>query len=82
MLRDNEEAYDRFSIQLKNMELLMAHQGEDWRAEMQIRESKLFVLKPIDLEVNFHICLIPNDPDFPVYVQAFWVIAMRNRCLH
>ena len=67
MLRDNEEAYDRFSIQLKNMELLMAHQGEDWRAEMQIRESKLFVLKPIDLEVNFHICLIPNDPDFPVY---------------
>ena len=67
MLRDNEEAYDRFSIQLKDMELLLAHQGEDWRAEMQIRESKLFVLKPIDLEVNFHICLIPNDPDFPVY---------------
>ena len=50
-----EQAYDKFSIKLENMELLLAHQGEDWRKEMLFRESKLFVLKPIDLEVRCYI---------------------------
>ena len=34
---------------------------------MQNRESKLFMLKPIDMEVTLKMCLIQNDPDFPVY---------------
>ena len=45
----------------------MMKEGEDWRAEMTNRESKLFMLKPIDMEVTLKMCLIQNDPDFPAY---------------
>ena len=62
-----EQAYDQFSIHLHNMELLMALQGEDWRKEMKKRDSKLFLLKPINMDLTFKMCLIANDPDFPVY---------------
>ena len=62
-----DQAYDKFSIRLENMEVVAAHLGEDWRAEMADPTSKLFVLRPINVEVNFRICLIPNDPEYPVY---------------
>ena len=50
-----------------HMVVLMMKEGEDWRAEMTNRESKLFMLKPIDMEVTLKMCLIQNDPDFPAY---------------
>ena len=62
-----EQAYDQFSIQLMNMVLMMMREGEDWRTEMNNRDSKLFMLRPIDMEVTLKMCLIQNDPDFPVY---------------
>ena len=62
-----DQAYDKFSISLNDMELLLAKEGENWRKELLNHKSKLFLLKPINLEVNLRICLIPNDPDFPVY---------------
>ena len=65
--KKEEQAYDQFSIHLHNMELLMAQQGEDWRQEMTNRDSKLFLLKPINMDLTFKMCLIANDPDFPVY---------------
>lgn len=49
------------------MELLMSLGSENWRQEMAARDSKLFMLKPIDMEVTLKMCLISNDPDFPVY---------------
>ena len=65
--KNEDQAYDQFSIHLHNMELLMAQQGEDWRSEMTNRDSKLFLLKPINMDLTFKMCLIANDPDFPVY---------------
>ena len=62
-----EQAYDQFSIHLANMELMMSKQGEDWKTEMMNRDSKLFMLKPINLEVVLKMCLIHTDPDFPVF---------------
>ena len=62
-----EQAYDQFSIHLMNMVLMMMQEGEDWRKEIMNRDSKLFMLKPIDMEVTLKMCLIQNDPDFPVY---------------
>merc|ERR1719450_1621484 len=34
---------------------------------MSNRDSKLFLLKPINMDLTFKMCLIANDPDFPVY---------------
>jgi len=62
-----DQAYDKFCIALNDMELLLAKEGENWRQELLNPKSKLFLLKPINLEVNLRMCLIPNDPDFPVY---------------
>ena len=49
---DEESKYDQFNISLTDMELLLSQEGENWRKEMLNRDSKLFLLKPIDLEVS------------------------------
>ena len=61
-----DQAYDKFEVGLTNMELLLAQTGEDWRREVENKDSKLFLLKPMSVNVSFKYCLIQNDPEFPV----------------
>ena len=48
-----DQAYDKFEVGLTNMELLLAQPGEDWRREVENKDSKLFLLKPMSVKVSF-----------------------------
>ena len=63
-LRD--QAYDKFTVTLDNMQVIVSLPNEDWRAHLERETSPLFLLKPTSLTVNMAFCLIKNDPDMPV----------------
>jgi vacuolar protein sorting-associated protein 13A/C len=63
-LRD--QAYDKFSVSLENMQVIVALPNENWRTHVEKDSSPLFLLKPTSLKVTLHQCLIRNDPDMPL----------------
>ncbi len=63
-LRD--QAYDKFSITLENMQLIVALPNEEWKTHLDREKSPLFLLRPTSLKVLLNYCLIKNDPEMPL----------------
>ncbi len=63
-LRD--QAYDKFNVCMENMQMLVALPNEDWRREVNVKSSPLFLLKPTTVQVTLQYCLVKNDPELPV----------------
>ena len=63
-LRD--QAYDKFSVSLDDMQVLVAMPHEDWSAHVGRKKSPMFLLKPTSLKITLQHCLIKNDPDMPL----------------
>ncbi|KAI4459978.1 vacuolar protein sorting-associated protein vps13 [Holotrichia oblita] len=58
-----EESYDKFIIELTQLQILLVPGGEEWMDVMkENKTSPLHLLKPISLFLTFHKCLIDNDP--------------------
>ena len=63
-LRD--QAYDKFSVSLDDMQVLVAMPHEDWSTHVGRKRSPMFLLKPTSLKITLQHCLIKNDPDMPL----------------
>ena len=63
-LRD--QAYDKFSVSLDDMQVLVAMPLENWSEHVGRKSSPMFLLKPTSLKVTLQHCLIKNDPEMPL----------------
>ncbi|XP_065656239.1 intermembrane lipid transfer protein VPS13A isoform X1 [Hydra vulgaris] len=57
-----EKAYDRFYLKLKDLQLLLCKEGENFQIARQDSSSKLHVLYPVSFEGSIAKSIIPNDP--------------------
>lgn len=62
-----DQSYDKFKIDLTDIQIVLAQSGEDWLECLeQSKESKLHILKPLTLRVSLEKCLITDDPRLPL----------------
>merc|ERR1712107_130937 len=60
-----DQAYEKFKLTLRNMQILVALPNENWRKELNQIQSPLFLLSPTTVEVTLHKCLLKDDPTMP-----------------
>lgn len=61
-----DNAYDRFTVKVEDVQLLVVRAGEPWQAALRDAEStEMHVLRPVSLEVTAALCVIDNDPRLP-----------------
>ncbi|CAL1529954.1 unnamed protein product, partial [Lymnaea stagnalis] len=58
-------AYEKFNINLENVQLLFVQPGDSWQDEMALPTSKLFILRPLTLRLLLEKCIFPNDATLP-----------------
>ncbi|XP_043479643.1 vacuolar protein sorting-associated protein 13 isoform X2 [Leptopilina heterotoma] len=58
-------SYDKFVLKIVNFQALVTMPNEDWRNALSDSVSPMKILQPTTLEVQFHKCLIMDDPLLP-----------------
>ncbi|KAI4483365.1 hypothetical protein M0802_013464 [Mischocyttarus mexicanus] len=64
LLHLREHSYDKFALNIVNFQILVALENENWR-EALMKQSSMTLLCPTTLEIQFHKCLITDDPLLP-----------------
>ncbi|XP_039312283.1 vacuolar protein sorting-associated protein 13 isoform X2 [Solenopsis invicta] len=60
-----EHSYDKFVMKIVNFQVLVSLPNEEWRSALASTESSLTLLYPTTLEIQFHKCLVTDDPLLP-----------------
>ncbi|XP_043267936.1 vacuolar protein sorting-associated protein 13 isoform X2 [Venturia canescens] len=60
-----QHSYDQFALKIVNFQILVASSSEDWRGAISTVEQAMTILQPTTLEVQFHKCLVTDDPLLP-----------------
>ncbi|XP_017018537.1 intermembrane lipid transfer protein Vps13 [Drosophila kikkawai] len=61
-----DNAYDRFTVKVADVQMLVVQAGEPWQAALAHAESTdMHVLRPVSLQVTAALCVIDNDPRLP-----------------
>ncbi|XP_058806498.1 intermembrane lipid transfer protein Vps13 isoform X2 [Phymastichus coffea] len=60
-----EHSYDKFVLKIVNFQALISMPNEDWRDALTNTISPIKVLQPTTLEIQFHKCLVTDDPLLP-----------------
>ncbi|KAJ8733309.1 hypothetical protein PYW08_001607 [Mythimna loreyi] len=59
-------SYDKISLELTAMQVVIAHPDEDWQVAIASTEgTPLHLLQPTTLVIQIHKCLITDDPRMP-----------------
>ncbi|XP_026827312.1 vacuolar protein sorting-associated protein 13 isoform X2 [Ooceraea biroi] len=58
-------SYDKFVLKIVNFQVLVTLPDEEWRTALAGTESALTLLHPTSLEIQFHKCLVTDDPLLP-----------------
>ena len=62
-------AFDRFKVQLTNIQAILASREDDWQAERKGGFGKLHLLQPVTLAVDFMKSIVPDDIRLPKFVH-------------
>ncbi|XP_014471667.1 PREDICTED: vacuolar protein sorting-associated protein 13C isoform X2 [Dinoponera quadriceps] len=65
LLHLREHSYDKFVLEIVNFQVLVSLPDEEWRTALACSESSLTLLHPTTLEIQFHKCLVTDDPLLP-----------------
>ncbi|XP_023289292.1 vacuolar protein sorting-associated protein 13 isoform X2 [Orussus abietinus] len=65
LLHLRQYSYDRFVLKIVNFQALVSFANEDWRSALSDFASPMTILHPTTLEVQFHKCLVMDDPILP-----------------
>ncbi|XP_029176856.1 vacuolar protein sorting-associated protein 13 isoform X2 [Nylanderia fulva] len=65
LLHLREHSYDKFVLEIVNFQVLVSLPNEEWRSALASTESSLTLLYPTTLEIQFHKCLVTDDPLLP-----------------
>ncbi|XP_061117583.1 vacuolar protein sorting-associated protein 13A isoform X1 [Conger conger] len=61
------QAYDRFDVQLSNLQLLYSSTDGDWKSARHQKQSDLHILEPVDLKVVFSRAMVVTDSRMPKF---------------
>uniref|UniRef100_A0A8B9G2X3 Vacuolar protein sorting 13 homolog C n=1 Tax=Amazona collaria TaxID=241587 RepID=A0A8B9G2X3_9PSIT len=56
-----DKAYDKFDVEIKNVQLLFGRTGEDWKKARFQHPSTLHILQPMDIHVQFAKSMVERD---------------------
>ncbi|XP_033127425.1 vacuolar protein sorting-associated protein 13A-like [Anneissia japonica] len=56
-----KKSYDRFNMDLKSVQIILANQGDDWQAARKQIQSPLHLLQPLNLQIALHKCLVEDN---------------------
>lgn len=65
LLHLREHSYEKFVLKIVNFQVLVSLPNEEWRSALTNTESSLTLLHPTTLEIQFHKCLVTDDPLLP-----------------
>ncbi|KMY92020.1 vacuolar protein sorting-associated protein 13 [Drosophila simulans] len=61
-----ENAYDRFTVAVDDVQMLVVRAGEPWQnALAEANSTEMHVLRPVSLKVTAALCVVDNDPRLP-----------------
>ncbi|CAG9865247.1 unnamed protein product [Phyllotreta striolata] len=62
-----ENAYDKFSLEMTRLQILVAQSDEDWKKTLHAQKiTSMHLLQPVNLSINFSKSLITDDPRLPL----------------
>ncbi|XP_060115875.1 intermembrane lipid transfer protein VPS13C isoform X1 [Heteronotia binoei] len=56
-----DKAYDKFDVEIKNVQLLFARSGEDWKKARFEHPSTLHILQPMDIDIQLAKSMVEKD---------------------
>ncbi|KAK7944308.1 hypothetical protein WMY93_000036 [Mugilogobius chulae] len=62
-----DRAYERFTVQLRKVQVLYSKSGEEWRAARQQSGSVQHILQPMDFSLQLAKCMVDNDARMPKF---------------
>ncbi|XP_076294775.1 vacuolar protein sorting 13C isoform X2 [Lasioglossum baleicum] len=65
LLHLREHTYDKFVLKIVNVQILVSLPGEEWRTILSTVHDSMTLLHPTTLEIQFHKCLVTDDPLLP-----------------
>ncbi|XP_034937793.1 vacuolar protein sorting-associated protein 13 isoform X2 [Chelonus insularis] len=60
-----QHSYDKFELKIVNFQALVAFKDENWKNGLSISGNPMTILQPTTLEIQFHKCLVTDDPVLP-----------------
>ncbi|XP_068984481.1 intermembrane lipid transfer protein Vps13 isoform X1 [Bombus flavifrons] len=65
LLHLREHSYDKFVLKIVDFQVLVSLPGEEWRTVLSNVDDSMTLLHPTTLEIQFHKCLVTDDPLLP-----------------
>ncbi|KZC12683.1 Vacuolar protein sorting-associated protein 13A, partial [Dufourea novaeangliae] len=65
LLHLREHSYDKFVLKIVDIQVLVSLPGEEWRTILSKVHDSMTLLHPTTLEIQFHKCLVTDDPILP-----------------
>ncbi|XP_040456276.1 vacuolar protein sorting-associated protein 13C isoform X2 [Falco naumanni] len=62
-----DKAYDKFDVEIKNVQLLFGRKGEDWKKARFQHPSTLHILQPMDIHVQLAKSMVERDTRMPKF---------------
>nr|XP_060611950.1 intermembrane lipid transfer protein VPS13C [Anolis sagrei ordinatus] len=62
-----DQAYDKFDVEIKNVQLLFGRSGEDWKKARLEHPSALHILRPMDIRVQLAKSMVEKDIRMPKF---------------
>ncbi|XP_066557958.1 intermembrane lipid transfer protein VPS13C isoform X2 [Amia ocellicauda] len=56
-----DRAYERYSLELKSVQVLFSKSGENWKAAHSQKSSKQHILRPLDIKVQLAKAMVEKD---------------------
>ncbi|XP_076249315.1 vacuolar protein sorting 13C isoform X2 [Calliopsis andreniformis] len=65
LLHLRQHSYDKFVLKIVDFQVLVSLPGEEWRTILSNVDDSMTLLHPTTLEIQFHKCLVTDDPLLP-----------------
>ncbi|XP_041917347.1 vacuolar protein sorting-associated protein 13C isoform X2 [Alosa sapidissima] len=60
-----DQAYEKYSLELRNVQLLFCTGGKNWKASHQTGSSPQHILQPMDFTLQLSKCMVDQDTRMP-----------------
>jgi vacuolar protein sorting-associated protein 13A/C len=67
-------SYTQFKLKLEDVQLIYAHRNESWETARKEKNTRLHLIKPMELEMDVDKCIYSDDAILPAYENIFLII--------
>ncbi|CAF3681386.1 unnamed protein product [Rotaria sordida] len=65
-----EKSYTKFKLKLENVQLIYANRNESWEKVRQEKDTRLHLIKPLELDLDLGKCIYTDDANLPAWKVA------------